>query len=369
MSAFSLRLFDTEEAAPSERDLLEFFRAVYLPWHPELEETTRAEYLSQIKKFSRWLAEGPDILKSRQPKARYRPTPLSALAEDNLLRYQVDILNHQCGSNPKASARKARSTLLTLWACAYQRDELEDPPAYEIPVVELPKPAPQAWRLEDVEKLLAVARRAKPLRKVTAGRVKSWDGRHWVALLLVIYDTSLRVSAAVSVTVVQVDFARGVLHTAAESQKHDCDETYRLDPGTLAALAEICAEKAPADLVFDWPFVKRQLWKRYDQLLVKAGMPHSGRHKFHMIRRTSYTYTAAKLGLEEAGRHAGHASDLRRYYLDERLYRELKGTPEPATSIPRPAIPTVVRQTTLPLAFDPDPAAPPAAADAAQPEP
>lgn len=333
MSAISLRVFSEESPSPLSLTLLEFFERVYRPFH-NLEERTQVEYLSQIKKFSLWYARGPDVLKRRQPNAEWKSAPLQALNDETVGRYVADIRDVQ---KSLPSARKARVSLLSFWKYAVETGNLATKPE-RVQVVKLPKRTPTAWRIEEFSQLLNSCHRARTTVKTVDGVTREWDGRHWRALLLVLYDTSMRIRVTLTLKVSQVDLDRALIYTNAEDQKHDSDESYKIHVDTVTALRAILGGR-PRELVFDLPFCLRHLWRHFNELLELSGLPNTFRDKFHKIRRTTYTYTTAALGKDEAGRHAGHAGDLSSAYLDQRLLREITERPEPANVIPRPTLP------------------------------
>jgi len=217
------------------------------------------------------------------------------------------------------TANNKRQALLTLWRFAHE-ERLVDVEPPRITKFREAKREPTAWTVQEVGQLLAACRRAR-----TVGG--SWTPQHWRALVLTAYDTSLRIGCLLAVP---RDCLEGsVLYVPGELQKHRRDSRHRLHSTTVETIATLPVTHR----LFHWPVRRRALWVEFGVILDDAGLPHGRRDKFHRLRRTSYSYVAAALGIDAATRHAGHAGDLSAVYLDRRLLDE----PDPLDALPRPA--------------------------------
>ncbi|WP_437205834.1 tyrosine-type recombinase/integrase [Planctomicrobium sp. SH664] len=88
------------------------------------------------------------------------------------------------------SRRRRRGHLLTIWKLAH-RLSLNSNPFWkaQLPIPKRPKLSPKAWSTHDLEQML-----------LASDRVRNWQfqGKHWRALLLLIYYTGLRISAVLA---------------------------------------------------------------------------------------------------------------------------------------------------------------------------
>src|SRR4029077_5622004 len=118
---------------------------------------------------------------------------------------------------------------------------------------------------------------AAPCRKSKlTGR---WTVQHWQALVLTIYDTSLRLGCLLSVARSLVDTDRGFLLVPGESMKGRRDELHRLHPQTCGLIAKL----APDALLFPWPKSRRAIWPDFKKIICAAGLPCTYRDLFHRL--------------------------------------------------------------------------------------
>lgn len=362
MSALSsLKLFqpdavqpdNAEPAAPPAITLEDFFSNTYCQTRPQLRSGTVTDYHLEIRKFSRWLSGemrvDPPYQTRQNPRDESRVATLADCNDDTLTRYIAALLVTKDPPQSEATVKKARNTILAMWRMAWLKKKVDEFPR-DVPEVSVPKRRPQAWRPEEMDKLLAACARREPYQ--ARGRAwlsdGEWDARHWTALVLTLYDTSLRVNAALQVPLVNLNLQTGMLLTSAAQQKHGNDELQQLHAETLEAIAKMLATRrwakagkpAPkGELLFACPFKSMTLWRHFTAILVDAGLPAGRRDKFHKIRRTTYTYTNALLGRDAATQQAGHSADLSRFYLDTALSNEIAGKPVPTSVLPRPKPP------------------------------
>ena len=100
--------------------------------------------------------------------------------------------------------------------------------------------------------------------------------RWWTALMLVIYDTGVRISATMSIRRADVDLAAGTLLVRAEEQKQKADQLFEPVAQTLAAVREIWLPER--ELLFQYPYDQTQegwpsLTSRLKKILKRAGLP------------------------------------------------------------------------------------------------
>jgi integrase len=231
---------------------------------------------------------------------------LSHLSDDLLARICGRLLSE--GRSP-ATANKVRSQLVALWNFAARRGMVSTWPTLR--KYREFRREPTAWTKEQLAKLFEVAANA---RGTIAGAPASlW----WLTLLSVLWDSGLRIGAALKLEWHQVDFDRGYLLTLAEQQKHGADQWFRLHPHTLELLRHLQAFTGGGK-VFRWERSKCLLWVSFGNLLQGAGLPSGRRDKFHRIRRSVATH------FEVAGGNAtellGHSCRaVTKLYLDSTI--------------------------------------------------
>lgn len=243
---------------------------------------TREQYDISVRLFESWIG---------------RPATVDDLTRQNVVAW-LHWLN---ATRSPRTVNGKRQMILTLWRHAARLDL--SGPVPDIPKVPEAKRIPSAWSVEQMTKILQACDRAKP--------VGDWSSLHWRSLVLAIYDTSTRIGAILQVK--RSDLSGDVLIVRAEYQKQNSDTFHRLSDQTLQAIDAI-PKSGP--LIWDWPKTKRRIWIDFKRILEDADLPHSRRDLFHKIRRTSYTQVALKCGFNEASRHAGHSTDLSRFYFD-----------------------------------------------------
>lgn len=241
--------------------------------------------------------------------------------------------------------------LRTLWRVAHRKGWAGEPPdREELPRLKELKRTPKGWSLEKMERLVAACHRARPVRRPQVpmdfdGRKQQifvWEGRHWVALILTIYDTALRIGAVLRLRVEQLDFAAsaiamadyGAVSVEAEQQKDGEEAAFSLHPSTVAAIADSLDGRgvfSGCDLLFPWPLNRRSIWPHLEAILRDAGLECGRRDKFHRVRRTSASHAEhARSGT--AQQHLGHSDfATTRRYLDP----EIVGTLNVAALLPR----------------------------------
>ena len=164
----------------------------------------------------------------------------------------------------------------------------------------------------------------------TAPTGRGWGPDHWEALILTVYDTSLRIGCLMKIPATSLLAVECRLLVPGEFQKGGADTYQTLHPDTAEKLQRL--PRGQSDRLFPWPYAREELWRRLESLiLVPAGLPHGRRDKFHRLRRTSYTLVAKAFGVQAASRHAAHKQDLSRYYLDRSMIDA-----NPLDALPRP---------------------------------
>lgn len=208
-----------------------------------------------------------------------------------------------------ATAAKDRAQLRALWEFAARRKLVDTWPS--VPRVRVPERVPEAWLVDEMERLLASADRE------TSNYEGIPSNLWWRACLLLAYDTGERATAVVSLR--WADVRGGAVIYRAESRKGKRRDIIReISPETAEALLAIKGDRGPDDLVFPWPRGRSYLWKRLGIILERAGLPHGRKDKFHRIRKTTASYFEAAGG--NAQRLLDHSDPATtRKYLDPRI--------------------------------------------------
>lgn len=207
-----------------------------------------------------------------------------------------------------------RDKLLALWRYAAKRGDVKKWPT--LPPELVPEREPEAWLEHEMQRLFDAAGRAEGfVGKFTAS---CW----WPALLLVLWDTSERIGAVMSIEWKHVDLDTGWLLIMAEDRKGGRrDRRYRLSAETCEALRLILQ---PDGKVFLWPRDMTLIYDDYRKILVAAGLPTDRNCMFHRVRRTVASYYEAGGG--NATELLGHTSrKVTEAYLDKRVV----GVPDP----------------------------------------
>jgi integrase len=268
--------------------LTELFDGFYRPLRlrGRSANTTRL-YGCTIRAFGRWL--------------QYEPT-VDDLSDLTLSRY----LDHRASIRSPYTAEKERTQLCSLWRFAADRGIVTTRP--EVPPAPLPDRIPRAWTLGE----LGAIHRAAAATRGVVGRVPAsvW----YPALVSVLWETAERIGAVLACR--PWDFDGASLHVRAEYRKGSKrDRLYRLSSRTAGLVTQARGER----FLLEWPLSRTLLWKRYADVVARAGLGR-GRHlSFHALRRSSASHYAALGG--DPVQLLDHSSPriTHRWYLDRRL--------------------------------------------------
>lgn len=217
------------------------------------------------------------------------------------------FISHRLRERKPATVAKDRSQLRALWELAARRRMVETWPA--IARVKVPERVPEAWVEDEMESLLESA--SQEQTEYCGIPARLW----WRALLLVCYDTGERIGAVTSLR--WRDVRKNAIVFRAENRKGGRRDSFAtLKVETVAALLAI--RRADDELVFPWPRSKGYLWRRLEIILKRANLPHDRTCKFHKIRKTTASYSAAAgLSAQEVLDHSD--PKVTRRYLDPRI--------------------------------------------------
>ena len=281
-------------------DLAEFLAEVYLP-----ARTLCAGWIGHlqvaVRLFQAWNG----------------PTRISDLSDDLVSRFVV----HRCRQVSAVTANNNRRAILALWRCAWRKRLHAELPR-DVPKAPATTDEPEAWLLEEIERLLDVAQR-------WPGNCNgSLAGQFWPALILTLYDTGLRIGAALQIRTVDVDLERRAVLARGRSQKNRTGQWLRISEQTARAVAAIY--RPAYKLLFNWPYTQQYLTRRFRKLIDAAGLAQPAK-PFHKFRKSCASYTLAAGGNPTI--QLGHSSpSVTRVYLDPRIVQRQQA----ADILPRP---------------------------------
>ena len=256
-------------------------------------------YGCTIRSFSKWL--------------RYEAT-VDDLTDLTLSRF----LDHRASIRSPYTVEKERSQLCSLARFAADRRIIQMRP--EVPPAQLPEREPQAWSIDSLHALM----RSAAATRGTVGTVAA--SVFWVSLISVLWETAERIGAVMACS--PGDFTAPHLLVRAEYRKGGKrDRAYRLTPKTC----ELVRQTAGAQRIFCWPQNKTYLWRRYADVVARAGLGH-GRHlAFHMLRRSAASHFHALGGDAQALLDHRNPQITQRWYLARWLTDK---NPQPCDVLP-----------------------------------
>lgn len=222
------------------------------------------------------------------------------------------------------TAWNKRKDLLTLWSFAWEEGLYRTRPE-RIKKVRKPRRDPDAWTKAELRQIvLATGDMPGVMRNGIPFSL------FFKALVLVLYSTGLRISAAVQLRN-RID-ANGTIYADAATQKHNQHQQLTLQPAAIEACRAIRPHLNSSDpRLLPWPYTRDRVGRYWRRLLAHAGIEDHRRNGTQKIRRSA----ASWLELESPGsatRFLGHSTpDLAlRHYLDPKIiYAAASRTPPP----------------------------------------
>lgn len=279
----------------SPRTLWRYFKELYRPLRiPQAAKGTLDWYKAAINTYSKFLG---------------RDAKLDDFSDEAMDHFKLWLLDRDIAN---ATINGYLRHLLALWRYAWRKRKVDELPR-DVDFVPTIKRIPKAWSQEEMGRLLTAAAETEG---ETCGIPAA---RFWPALFLLLYDTGLRIGAAIYLKSENLDLESGWLRVDGETQKQKADQVFKLHPDTVEALKAIHPERR--ERIFNYHF-KSEPCKflgrhRLNDILERAGLPTTDKDKFHRIRRTSATAICNATNAEEAMRHLGHSHiSVTKAYLD-----------------------------------------------------
>ena len=273
----------------SRNSLLSLYVDLYEPRNlADASDSCRQQYRSNIKAFGRWIG---------------RPAAPDDLTDDNVMAFIRSI--RAKGRSP-ATANKIRGQIISLWRFLARKRIVETFP--DVPPLREFRRVPVGWSHEQIDRLFAACASAEGF--VDCIPASRW----WTALHFVLWDSGLRIGAAMKLRWEHFDLAGGVLLVPAEIQKQSADQQFPLGDDTVFWLRSILQPER--EVVFAWAKCYDSLWNHYRRLLIRAGLPADRRSKFHRMRRSHASHLKAAGGDPTAS--LGHSGTrmTQLHYLD-----------------------------------------------------
>ena len=225
--------------------------------------------------------------------------PPRRLSEVTFARFARRALAKGIGQN---TVHTRMGTIASLWRFAADHGWAR--PVPRVRKVSRIRRTPFAWRHDQLPKLFAACSDWRPAinsRRATRG----WSSEHMVALGLVLYFTSERISAMMAVTRDHLDVDGMLLHVPGEMRKGKReDKVYPLP----REVVELLTKLPPSKRLFPWNGKLQTLRLHWKRILRVAGLPANRNTVFHCMRRTHATHMAIAAGVEAASRSTGHSS-------------------------------------------------------------
>jgi integrase len=288
-----------ECAAAEPGTLPHFFDTLYKPLRLAGRSTkTVALHLIALRHFARFLG---------------RAAVPSDLNDLRVAQFQIWLAGR--GVVP-VTTNKTVDKLLAQWRFLHRRRLVETYPELR----KLPEPdvIPKCWTESETNRLLLACRATTGW----IGPVKASDW--WTALHIVIYESAERIGAVMQLQWSDIDLATGWLTIRAQVRKGK--KRSKLHRLSEAALHQLRAIHHPGrELIFPWPLCNELLYKHYERILARAGLPFDRWSKFHKMRRTVASRFEAAGG--DATKLLDHsARKVTLAYLDPRIVRETQAS-------------------------------------------
>jgi len=314
------------------RDLL----STYVQDHPQLRPLSLAAYGYACDSLERWARRHwLTPLARNGPGWSERSFDWPDVSEAMLRHW----LPARLAERAQKTVQRERGDLLVLWRYAHEKG-LACPAATNLARVQVDKRPPESWDLPEINAILnAAGELVGPLAPERGLSARVSRSLFWRSVVLTLYDTSVRVRALLSVTHADYDPARRVIRFLATRSKTRLEQCLRVSGQTAGLLAQLQAASAgwrpphwpagEAPPLFPWPFSKRPLYAWFSKILQRAGLTQRRWDKFHRLRKTSLTWTAASAGpagVALAQQQAGHTTPRQtvEVYLDPRFTQPLQ---------------------------------------------
>lgn len=221
----------------------------------------------------------------------------------------MEFLAHRKTAVSLGTVLKDRNGICGLANYAARQDR--SLPFLTLPPMSPIKRAPRAYTVEDVSRVIRVAR-ALPGEILGVQR-----GLWWATFCRTAYETAERYGAMMALRWGEVDLRGRLITFLAEGRKGARQDIQREISGDLAAwLTEM--QRMPEDLVWPWKGAASTVWLEFGRICTMAQVTNRG---FHGFRKSNASYLAAARGVSAAAEQLGHSSAAvtLRHYVDRSI--------------------------------------------------
>lgn len=214
-----------------------------------------------------------------------------------------------------------RGQVIAIWNYAAELSLLAPP--WRIKRVDPGNDPPTAWTLDEFHRLLSAA----------AAESGDWDGLPaglcWECGLLLIYDTAARFGELWKADYSALNLDAGTWTVPAAHTKTKRGRVYTLHH----SLPRLRAAAGDRGRLWPFPWGRRQVYKHWDRILERSGLPGGRRNKWHCLRRTAESHAARAKGSLWAAEAVGHSERVaKRHYLAPAIV----ATPSVGAALPAP---------------------------------
>lgn len=232
-----------------------------------------------------------------------RETTIHDLCDDAVIAMMQAIVDR---GRTNRTANRSRECIVALWTFLARKRIVDVFP--DVPRLPEPHDDPVAWTMAELSMLWQACRDAPGMiGDMTAAR-------YWLVLHSLLWDSADRIQPARLCVWENFNLITGWATFPSSIRKGKRESnTFRLHKDTIEMLKPIKRQFGP---VLPWPYSWTYIYRLYNQLLIRAGLPSDKFRKFHAIRRSAGSWIDAAGG--DATRALGHSSEktTRRHYLD-----------------------------------------------------
>lgn len=236
-----------------------------------------------------------------------------------------DFIRDRCRMNSQMTASRNVANIMTILRWAKRRGHrTADLP--DIEPVKVDKKTPIAWGIGDLSSIIEICGLLPGMMRDTRTPCRIW----WRSLILFLYDSGARISAAVSVARSDVSITDKFVVLRPECSKTGIEQVVGIGDDTADMLRSLLASHGD-ETVWHYPWHRRKLWVDLHAILKAAGVDQRG-VGFHRIRKTHATQVVSILGWEAGRVSLGHTDEkMTRRYVDPRQL------PRKPIELPRPS--------------------------------
>lgn len=208
----------------------------------------------------------------------------------------LDLLDYWKKKIAPRTVNNIRSYLLCLWRFANRQGIVALGP--DIDPIPEPETCPRAFRLEEIQTLIAA------LRLATGDVYGVPAPLYWEALVRAIFDSGERISAVLQWDWSMLDLQTGWLSAPGRIRKGKRkSKAYRLREATLEVLRKFPKKRGKT---FPWELKPERIYHHFHKLVDNCGLPVGRAFCFHALRKSHASYLEAAGG--DATESLGHSN-------------------------------------------------------------